>query len=232
MANVRGVAFDLEGTLVDLESSHFLAFEHALRSCGVKMTVDEITSLEGMIGGGDPRIAETLATLHGLQAQDILMEKNTHFDTLLRERSIEARPGAIEVIKEMQRRYPIAIGSLTERARGEVILKKSGLAALFPPTHIVFREDVHEPKPHPAVYQETARRLGVSQSTQHVFEDSPAGVAAARAAGSSVIAVPVPIFQEKLYLDRLVRAGAAAILCDWNRVHTSLVQNSTLAGIA
>jgi sugar-phosphatase len=52
----------------------------------------------------------------------------------------------------------------------------------------------HEPygKPHPAVYIECARRLGVPPDRCLAIEDSPAGVLAAKAARMTCIAVPAP----------------------------------------
>src|SRR4051812_25455595 len=109
-----GLTFDLEGTLVDLEPYHFMAFEYALRDFNVLMTVDEITVMEGMIGGGDPLIAHTLALLNQLHAESLLQKKDEYFNTLLRERSINPRPYAVEVIEFLKGHLlKVAVGSLT-----------------------------------------------------------------------------------------------------------------------
>ena len=66
----------------------------------------------------------------------------------------------------------------------------------------------HEPfgKPHPGVYIEAARALGVEPLQCLAFEDSPNGVIAAKAARMTCVAVPDPA----LAADR--RFGAADLV--------------------
>ncbi len=52
--------------------------------------------------------------------------------------------------------------------------------------------DIHEGKPAPDIFLIAARRLNAQPRHCLVFEDAPAGVRAARAAGMTVIAVPDP----------------------------------------
>ncbi len=52
------------------------------------------------------------------------------------------------------------------------------------------RDDVERPKPHPDIYLEAARRLGVAPERCIAFEDSNVGLAAAHAAGTMAFMVP------------------------------------------
>ena len=52
------------------------------------------------------------------------------------------------------------------------------------------RDDVAHPKPHPGVYLEAARRLGVAPERCIAFEDSNIGLTAAHAAGAMAFMVP------------------------------------------
>ena len=54
-------------------------------------------------------------------------------------------------------------------------------------------------KPAPDIFLTAARRLGVAPAECLVFEDSPFGVTAARAAGMSVIAVPDPAMADSKF---------------------------------
>ena len=55
---------------------------------------------------------------------------------------------------------------------------------------VVAGDDVAEPKPAPDVYLRACDLLGVEPSETIAFEDSPTGVAAARAAGLHVVGIP------------------------------------------
>ena len=69
----------------------------------------------------------------------------------------------------------------------------TGMAApVWPSWHcaIATRADIERPKPHPDVYLEAARRLGVEPARCLAFEDSNIGIAAAHAAGMMAFMVP------------------------------------------
>jgi beta-phosphoglucomutase-like phosphatase (HAD superfamily) len=85
---------------------------------------------------------------------------------------------------------PCALVTASSRAIMDAVLKVTGLS--FGVT--VCGEDVRRPKPDPEPYMLAATRLGVPAAGCVVLEDSPTGIAAARAAGCPVIAVPsVPV---------------------------------------
>ncbi|HEX5798687.1 MAG TPA: HAD-IA family hydrolase, partial [Gaiellaceae bacterium] len=64
----------------------------------------------------------------------------------------------------------------------------AGVAELF--EVVVTADEVAEPKPSPDVYLRACELLGASPAAAIGLEDSPTGVAAARAAGLYVIGVP------------------------------------------
>ena len=70
----------------------------------------------------------------------------------------------------------------------ERVLEVSGLRDRF--GCVLSADDVARPKPAPDLYVELARALGADAGACVALEDSPTGVAAARAAGAFVIGVP------------------------------------------
>src|SRR5262249_39256526 len=85
---------------------------------------------------------------------------------------------------------PYALVTASSRAIMEAVLNVTGLS--FDVT--VCGEDVRRGKPDPEPYLLAAARLGVPAAGGVVLEDSPTGIAAARAASCPVIAVPsVPV---------------------------------------
>jgi HAD superfamily hydrolase (TIGR01509 family) len=97
-------------------------------------------------------------------------------------------PGAAELVRALRGRVPVAVASNTpgELVRGA--LECAGVAELF--DVVVTADEVAEPKPSPDVYLRACELLGASPARSVALEDSPTGVAAARAAGLYVIGVP------------------------------------------
>lgn len=212
--------FDLEGTLIDLEIFHFFAFEAALAAIGVKMTAMDIAALPGAIGGGDDFIAKALTGGDIPLAQNVLKRKHKLFDTSLSDHAIAARLGAEEFIEALLvHGVPVRMGTLTEPERVKLLLTRSGLIKFFPLGCVATRGDVRNVKPDPEVYFKTARMAGVDPKQQIVFEDSVAGVRAARAARSIPIAVPSPLFRKEDHYRNLRNAGARNVCDEWSDVY-------------
>lgn len=82
---------------------------------------------------------------------------------------------------------PCALGTNAEPANVDFVLESAGLGGLLPVR--VDGHQVEHPKPHPDIYLTAAQRLGVSPANCIVFEDSPGGMQAARAAGMHLVAL-------------------------------------------
>jgi beta-phosphoglucomutase len=93
-------------------------------------------------------------------------------------------------IRSFLERYseaPIGLGTNAEPANAAFVLGKAKLSPMF--KAIVDGMQVAKPKPWPDVYCRASDLLGVEASNCIVFEDSPAGVKAARAAGMRVVGI-------------------------------------------
>jgi len=100
----------------------------------------------------------------------------------------EPRPGAVDLVHELQGTVPIGVASNSPRALVEAALGTAGLDGSF--DVVLGVDDVRRPKPDAEIYLAACERLGVTPSRSVALEDSPTGVAAARAAGLYVIGVP------------------------------------------
>jgi HAD superfamily hydrolase (TIGR01509 family) len=96
--------------------------------------------------------------------------------------------GAVEAVRRVAARLPVAVASSAHRAVIDVALEATGLDDVF--GVVVSSDEVHEGKPAPDVYLLAAERLGVRPGRCLVIEDSLNGVRAARAAGMTVALVP------------------------------------------
>jgi len=98
------------------------------------------------------------------------------------------RPGAAELLAELRLAgVPMALVTATRRHLVEVALQTIGRGHFGA---VVAGDEVDETKPHPLPYRTAAALLGVDVRRCVAIEDSPTGVASARAAGAAVLAVP------------------------------------------
>jgi HAD superfamily hydrolase (TIGR01509 family) len=107
-------------------------------------------------------------------------------------RHLPLLPHAVESVRALAGRWPLAVASSANRPLIELALELSGMAGLFRVT--VSSEEVPRGKPEPDVYVEAARRLEVPPDGCVAVEDSTNGIRSARSAGMRVIAVPRPDF--------------------------------------
>jgi pseudouridine-5'-monophosphatase len=185
------VIFDLDGTLVDTEPLYTQAAERILARFGKVFDF----GIKRQIMGGGPLAGARFVVEHlglPLSPEQYLAER----EVILREacRTARAMPGAIQLIDALHARsIPLAIGTSSERDLCLLKLAAQPFAARF---HTIACSDdpgVVSAKPAPDIFLAAARGLGAAADRCLVFEDTPKGVAAARAAGMEVIAVIDPM---------------------------------------
>ena len=179
--------FDLDGVLVDSEiwwDDVRMAFA---ASHGRAWTPDDRAAVMGANSAAWARIMRD--RLH-LDLPEATIERAIVDGVVGRYRHEGAPliPGAIETVRSIAARLPVAVAS---SAHAEVIsaaLAATGLAEVF--EVVVSSDEVAHGKPAPDVYLEAARRLEVEPSACLVVEDSYNGVLAGKAAGMTVVLVP------------------------------------------
>ena len=103
---------------------------------------------------------------------------------------VPPRPGALELLRAVRAAgVPIGLASNSSREFVERALAVSELADGHFDV-VVSADDVEAPKPAPDLYLAACAALGAAPERAAALEDSPPGVASARAAGMFVIAVP------------------------------------------
>ena len=105
------------------------------------------------------------------------------------EERVPIKPGAPELLAFLgERGIKLGVATSAQRPSVERYLGRAGLIDRF--GAIATRGDIERPKPHPDVYLEAARRLGVDPTRCLAFEDSNIGLEAAHAAGMMAFMVP------------------------------------------
>lgn len=175
---VRAVLFDMDGTLVDSTAIVEQVWLEFAERYG--LDYQEILRTSHGVQAGDTvrRYAPDGADVVALTAELGEMERN-------RTDGIIALPGA-EALLEALPDEAIALVTSADRVLAEIRMQAAGLAM---PTTAVTAEAVTRGKPHPEGYLKAAELLGAEPADVVVFEDAPAGIAAARAAGMRTVVV-------------------------------------------
>jgi HAD superfamily hydrolase (TIGR01509 family) len=182
------VIFDCDGLLVDSESAWTRA-EHTLyERHGVVFTLEHKQELLGTAGALAIATLERHLDLSEGEGAALLGELN---ELALEEveRAAAALPGAVELVAALSDAgVAIGVASNSPHVLVDASLRSAGLHGAF--GAVVSAQDVAHGKPAPDVYLEACRRLDADPVTSVAFEDSPTGVASARAAGLHVVGVP------------------------------------------
>ncbi len=178
--------FDLDGTLIDSMPIHHEAWRRWHERHG--LVFDEEGFFEATAGRTNPEIlADMLPGRPAAEYDDLAEEK----ERLYREGAADVlRPiaGALEMAALARRRgVKVAICTAASPANIEVALNR------FPELRaievVVCPADGFRGKPHPDIFLEAARQLGVEPEACIVFEDAPLGLEAARRGGMRAVAL-------------------------------------------
>src|SRR5580658_1652046 len=183
----RGMAliFDLDGVVVDSMPLHTLAWLRYLEQLGISRK-DVAVKMHGR------RNDEIVREFLGPEVSDqVVFEHGAAKERLFREMmGTNLVPSLVPGIADFLARKgasPVALATNAEPANVDFVLDGTNLRRWF--QAIVDGSQVHNPKPAPDVYLAAAARLGVAARNCIVFEDSPTGIAAARAAGMRVVGI-------------------------------------------
>lgn len=187
----RAVLFDLDGLLVDTEPLGQMAERAVMRRLGSSVTPRETAELTGASMGRTVEILLARAE-EPLPPEEVAALLETAMLELVRQHGAPVLPGARELLAGVRAQgLPHALVTSTGLVLADAIMRSAGLA--FPV--VVTGDHVTAAKPDPQPYQQAAALLGIAPAYCVALEDSPQGVASARAAGCRVIAVPSTSFE-------------------------------------
>jgi HAD superfamily hydrolase (TIGR01509 family) len=196
MAELRGLIFDVDGTLADNEQDgHRVAFNLAFADAGLDWSWDEeLYDRLLAVFGGKERIryfiedflpefdppTELDAFIRRLHAR-----KTERYVELLRSGSIPLRPGVGRLIREArQAGLQLAIASTTTLENATVLLAQAlGEQSIGWFDVLACGDIVANKKPAPDIFIHALEQLGLAAAECLVVEDTELGLASARAAG-------------------------------------------------
>ena len=207
----RHVIFDLDGVLLDTEPLYTRATQAVIDEYG---KVFDWAVKGDMIGKSSLEGARYLVQRLNLpiSAEAYLARRAPLLDRMFPE--VDELPGARAFVEALARRdVPMAVATSGERALTELKLTRHG--AWFSAFRAIVHGDdprVGALKPAPDIFLVAASELDADPASCLVFEDSLAGVAAARAAGMQVVALPDPEMDASRYSDAYVVVSGWAAL--------------------
>jgi HAD superfamily hydrolase (TIGR01509 family) len=217
MANVaiEAVVFDFDGLLMDTESSALASWQYEWRQYGLELDLDTFFADHG----GDvteDRYARLAQAVGPAFARDASHARRTAYRDRLHA-VLGLAPGIPQWLdRARERGTRLAVASSSPREWVQGLLDGVGYLARF--ELMACGDEVARPKPDPGVFLLALERLGLPADRAIAVEDSPHGVAAARAAGMRCVAIPNPhanparFAQADLLLTSAAQAGLDEVL--------------------
>jgi beta-phosphoglucomutase len=202
---LKAVIFDFDGIIVDTEPIHYRAFQDVLKPLELGYSWEEY--LERYIGFDDRDAFREVFRVAGRHLEervlgDLITRKAEVFEEIVR-KGVKPYPGVLELIKSISGTIPMALCSGALERDITPILGQLGIQGSF--DAVVTADDVKASKPDPESYTLAVQRLASAFTHSPIvpqdclaIEDTPAGIASARAAGLKVLAVTNSYQAERL----------------------------------
>lgn len=207
--------FDVDGVIADTEALNARA--SVLMFQQLYATEVQAEDFREFVGTGDERYVEGVAEKYGvtIDTTAAVERRRENFFILLENEPLPAMDGVLDLIEagtaaddcllaiatsgNRNKQFPVIDGTGLDRGRLDAVITG---------------DDVTRKKPDPQIYLVTAERLGIAPERCVVFEDAPAGVEAAKAAGMLCVAVTSSVDAGKLQAADLVVDSLAEVDID------------------
>lgn len=173
----KAILFDMDGVLIDSAA----AVERVWRRWALAHRLDPDVVIEQAHGRRSLETIRAVAPHMNAERENLKVEQMEIED----KEGVTALPGAAELLRSL----PAERFAIVTSATRPLAIARLGYAGLPVPRHLVSADDVKDGKPAPEPYLKGAALLHISAADCLVFEDTPAGIVSAHAAGMRVIAL-------------------------------------------
>ena len=204
---VRGVIFDVDGTLVDSVDFHAEAWQRMFAEWGYDAPFAAIRAQIGK--GGDELMPEFLPKeVVARDGKAVEAERGALFKAEYLDR-VQGFPGVADLVRALQARgVKVALGSSGKREEVERHMRHLGIDGMG--VLVATSEDVEKSKPHPDIFQAAVGKLGLPAGEVAAVGDTPYDAEAAVRAG----VVPMGVLCGGVAEDVLRGAGCVAVFRD------------------
>ncbi|MDD4906222.1 MAG: HAD family phosphatase [Methylobacter tundripaludum] len=188
LVDFSAVIFDMDGLVLDTESTYFIAWQQAANAMGYGFSDDFCLSLSGLhYNDIEPKLIEYCGAEFNLQTFNRLSGDfwRDHVDV----HGIRIKHGFSKLLELLVRqKIPYCLATNSRAANALECLELAGIKDVF--SIIIARDHVQHGKPEPDVFFKAAEVLQVDISRCLVLEDSHAGIMAASRAGAVSVFIP------------------------------------------
>ena len=188
LSDFSAVIFDMDGLVLDTETTYFFAWQQAAKAMGHALSEDFCLSLSGLhYKDIKPKLMANCGADFNLQVFNQLsgIFWREHVNTY----GISVKFGFTELLEYIaQEQMPYCLATNSRAVNTYECLELAGIKDVF--SVIITRDDVKNGKPAPDIFLKAAELLSVSIGQCLVLEDSHAGIVAASSAGAFSVFVP------------------------------------------
>jgi sugar-phosphatase len=195
----KAILFDMDGVLMDSTPS----VERVWRVWAQAHGLDPESVAAQAHGRRSIETIRAVAPELDAQKENVVVEQMEIDD----KEGVTALPGAAELLVNL----PDDQFAIVTSATRPLAVARLGYAGLSVPHHMITAEDVVHGKPSPEPFLKGAALLGFPPLDCLVFEDTPAGIASARAAGMQAVALQTTYPAHQLQAAHLIIRNLADV---------------------
>jgi len=214
--------FDLDGTLVDTDAEHLVAFQRVFAPHGIAL--DRALYTQKIMGYSNELIARDFLAHLAPAEQDALFEAK---EAAYRDNigALAPLPGLVELLAFADAHgLKRAVVTNAPRANAEMVLRALGFDELLPIR--IIGAELARSKPDPLPYLTGLERTGAIADYSLAFEDSRSGVRSAAAAGLAVVGIATSLDERAL-----IEAGATIAVDDYHDRRVMDLIEAKIAGV-
>ncbi|MEQ3451704.1 HAD family hydrolase [Enterococcus cecorum] len=198
--------FDMDGLMFETGRISYKAYLKAAKQYDFEVSPNVYYVLTG---SREDRIREDMKKIYGQEAPvDEWRESINKYkkDILLQQKRVYKKKGLVEILEfAKSNKIQLVLASSTSLEMINYYLSIEGLNGIF--DSIVSGDQVTQSKPNPEIFLRACDSLGISREAAYIFEDSKAGVEAAKNANIKVCLIPdditdLPVHFGKYRMDR------------------------------